>query len=126
MFASLKPYIDGCLRRATLGKSSLVEAGVLGKAAALSQLDAIVARRCMELPVRCLALLRALALWAPGLSFDSARCMMYGITLEAIPNRRYDGVPGVGCSMAIVSETVARIHEVEYFGQFLQFCCVQR
>ena len=38
MFASLQPYVDGCLRRATLGKSSLGEAGVLGTAAALSQL----------------------------------------------------------------------------------------
>ena len=36
MFASLQPYSDGCLRRATLGKPSLGEAGVLGKAAALS------------------------------------------------------------------------------------------
>ena len=39
MFASLQPYVDGCLRRAALGKSSLGEAGVLGTAAALSQLD---------------------------------------------------------------------------------------
>ena len=38
IFASLQPYIDGCLRRATLGKSSLGEAGALGTAAALSQL----------------------------------------------------------------------------------------
>ena len=81
MFASIQPYIDGCLIRASLGKVSLGEAGVLGKAAVLSQLDAIGSRRCVELPVRCLALLRALALWAPGLSVDSERCMMCEITL---------------------------------------------
>ena len=81
MFASLEPYIDGCLRRATLGKSSLGEAGVLGKAAVLSQSDAIVSGRCVELPVRCLALLRALTLRAPGLSVDSEGCMMCEITL---------------------------------------------
>ena len=40
MFASLQPYIDGCLRRATLGKASLGEAGVLGKPAVTTQLDA--------------------------------------------------------------------------------------
>ena len=81
MFASLQPYVDGCLRRATLGKSSLGEIGVLGTAAALSQLDPVVSGRCVELPVRCLALLRALALRAPGLSVDSEGCMMCGITL---------------------------------------------
>ena len=76
MFASLQPYVDGCLRRATLRKSSLGEAGVLGTAAALSQLDPVVSGRCVELPVRCLALLRA-----PGLSVDSEGCMMCGIYL---------------------------------------------
>ena len=82
MFASLQPYVDGCLRRATLGKSSLGEIGVLGTAAALSQLDHVVLGRCVELPVRCLALLRALALRAPGLSSgDSEGCMICGITL---------------------------------------------
>ena len=97
IFASLQPYVDECLRRATLGKSSLGEAGVLGTAAALSQLDAIVARRCMELPVRCLALLRA-----PGLSVDSERYMVCGVILEAIPRRRYDGIPVVGPSTVIL------------------------
>ena len=81
MFASLQPYVDGCPRRATLRRSSLGEAGVLGTAAALSQLDLVVSRRCVELPVRCLALLRALALRAPSLFVDSEGCMMCGITL---------------------------------------------
>ena len=44
MYASLQPYVDGCIRRATLGKSSLGEAGVLGNAAALSQLDLVLSR----------------------------------------------------------------------------------
>ena len=81
MFASLQPYVDGCPRRAALGKSSLGEIGVLGTAAALSQLDPVVSERCMELPVRCLALLPALALREPSLSVDSEGCMMCGITL---------------------------------------------
>ena len=81
MFASLQPYVDGCLRRATLGKSSLGEIGVLGTAAALSQLDPVVSGRCVELPVRYLALLRALALREPSLSVDSEGYMMCGITL---------------------------------------------
>ena len=81
MFASLQPYVDGCHRRATLRKPSLGEAGVLGRAATVSQLNAIVSRRCVELPVPCLALLRALALRAPGLSVNSEGCMMCGITL---------------------------------------------
>ena len=118
MFASLQPYVDGCLRRASLGKSSLGEAGALGTAAALSQLDHVVSGRCVELPVRYLALLRALALREPSLSVDSEGCMMCGITLKAIPGRQLDGVARVGCNMAIVSETVARIHEVKYFGRF--------
>ena len=109
MFASLQLYIDGCLRRATLGKPCLGEAGVLGNAAVLSHLDAIVSRRCVELPVRCLALLRALALQAPGLSVDSERCMMFEITLWAISQRQFYVVPRVGCSVVIVPETVARI-----------------
>ena len=113
MFASLQPYVAGCLRRASLGKSSLGEAGALGTAAALSQLDHVVSGRCVELPVRCLALLRE-----PSLSVDSEGCMMCGITLKAIPGRQFDGVARVGCNMAIVSETVARIHEVKYFGRF--------
>ena len=125
MFASLQPYIDECLRRATPGKSSLGEPGVLEKAAVLSQLDVIVSRRCVELPVRCLALLRVLALRASGLSVDSEGCMMCGITLEAIPRRQFNGVPRVGCSVAIGSETVARFHEVKYLGQFLQVCYIQ-
>ena len=74
----------------------------------------------MEFPVRCLALLRALALRAlalraPGLFVDSEGCMMCGITLWGIPRRQFDGVARVGCSVAIVFETVARIHEVKYF-----------
>ena len=50
---------------------------------------------------------------------------MFGITLEAIPGRQFDGVGRVECSVAIVPETVARIHEVKYFGRFLQVCYIQ-
>ena len=115
IFASLQPYIDGCLRRATLGKSSLGKAGVLGKATVLSLLDAIVTRRCIELPVRCPALFRATDLFV-----DSERYMVCGITLEAFPRRRYDRVPGVGCNTVIMSKTVAWIHQVKHFGRLLQ------
>lgn len=102
-----QPYIDRGLIRATLGKSSLGKDYWLGKAGALSRMGA---RRCIELPIRFLALLRT-----PGWFINSERCMMYGVTLEAISRRRYDGIQGVGCSTAVVSETVARIHEVEHF-----------
>ena len=47
---------------------------------------------------------------------------MCGITLKVIPRRRYDGVPEVGCSPAVVSKTVARVHEAKHFGRFLQVC----
>jgi len=88
-------------------------------AAALSQLDAIVARS-LELPVRLLAFLGALDLRAPGLSVDSGRCMVCRVTLEAVSRMWYDGVPGVECSTMMVSETM--IHEVKHF----QLCSVQR
>ena len=53
--------------------------------------------------------------------------MVCGVILEAIPhNNRYGGVPGVGFSVAIVSETVARIHEIRHFGRVFQVRYVQR
>ena len=51
--------------------------------------------------------------------------MICRVTLEAIPRKRYNGVPGIGCSTAVVFETVARIHEVKHFVRFLQACYVQ-
>ena len=78
----------------------------MGKAAGLRQLDVVVVRIGVELPVRCYPLLRALALRAPGLYVDSERRMVCGIFLGAIVCKRYDEVPGVGCSTAIGSETV--------------------
>lgn len=44
---------------------------------------------------------------------------MFGVTLEIIPHRWYNGVPGVGRRKTVMSETVAWIHDGKHLSRFL-------